>query len=458
MRTLTSTQLGVFDAVKRGSLPSVYTKVEIDQTGSGSWINMSSLYGRDYVNSISITRDRNQQVSTATVNVALDYDGSAARSLSPKQASSLANTSGVLCAADRKIRIYTATVPNGYGAPPSASSLWVKVFEGRITQPTVNGDSISLDCRDKGGELQDTWIEKIKTYGSAAGTDVEDVMQAILDAWNRTATTLYSAAGTSGTPFNAGDSPGFGILPYQQQRMPILQALQILADQIGYRIAYRYHEGSGINDFVLVLEEPDRAVSSTVWTVPKAAIQDMTLSEDITMVRNVIVGIYSNYDNGGARTARIATDSTSITAYGRRLMIVSEASTSQIDTQTEMDAMLTALITDLKDSHITVSARIPYAYHLEVNDYLQLEADNRILGSAFDVAIDSITDNIDASGAWSQLTLRGKPTSGERRHAWKEAFDRVGSTNGADLGDGIFGVPGTTSVIANGDFADWGRG
>lgn len=457
MRTLTTTQTAVFDAVKRGSYPAVFVKVEIDRTGSGGWVDLTDLYGKDYVLSVSITEDRNAEVGSAQLSLLTSVDGTKERSLSPEATTSLPNTGGVLIRGDKKVRIYTATLPQGSPKPASGSSNWIKAFEGRLMKPTISTEKISIQCRDKGGELQTTWIETVDTYGSAAGTDVEDIMQAILDAWARTSTTLYSAAGTSGTPFAVADSPGFGILEYKQARMPIMTALRTLADQIGYSLQYRYHEGSGIADFVLVFEAPDRTVSSSVWTVPIAGMSGLSIVDDETIIRNVWVGTYANKANGGQRTAYSVTDSTSITTYGRRVAFLGEAAGKQIDTETEMDNWLDQLILDTKDAAQLITLEIPYAYHLQVNDYITIEADGFLLGSNKDISIASITHVLDGSGARTRLSCRGKPSNGETRHATKMVSDSLREINIRGIGSSVFRNT-LDTASANGSFSDFGDG
>lgn len=458
MRTLTTTQTAVFDAVKRGARPAVFAKVEIDRDGAGSWVDLSDLDGRDYVVSVTISEDRNNEISTAQITLVTCLDGRKERSLSPEATSSLPNTGGVLIQGDRKVRIYTATLPDGSPKPTSGSSNWVKAFEGRLTRPTVTADKITIQCRDKGGELQSTWIETVQTYGDSAGANIEDVIDDLLTDWARTSTTLYSANGTSGTPFNAGDSPGFGILEYKQQRMPIMTAIKTLADQIGYQLSFRYHEGSGIDDYVLVLEEPDRAVSSSAWTVPLAAIDGLTIVDDDTIIRNVWIGTYGSYANGGQRTAYSVEDATSITTYGRRTAFLGEASGKQIDTETEMDNWLDQLLLDTKDTSRLITFEMPYAYHLQTNDYITIEADGFLLGSNKDISIMSIQHSIGGGEGRTRLVCRGKPSNGEVRHASKMVSDTLRRINLTGIGSGLLGAPGSASKLSNGSFGDFGDG
>lgn len=251
---------------------STRMRVQIDRSGAGAWVDLSSYEGRDWIESVEYDDNADQPVNEATIRLRRKWHD---LSLSPLVAQSKLNAGGVLVFPKRKVKIEVAVMPRGAAAGVSD---WMEVFRGRIDKIDWQKSPIEVRCRDMGGDLQDGWVELQAVYGTGAGRAIELVIQDLLDdafdnGWIPEEVTLYSKNGTGGTPFAPADSPGFLILEYKQGREPLMDAVQKLARLIGWECRYRWNADASA--FQLTLYEPVRPVRSrgtiTVSGNPTAA-------------------------------------------------------------------------------------------------------------------------------------------------------------------------------------------
>lgn len=474
MRTILPVDTAVLN--HPASAHRVWIKVEISRAsavawGSETWADLSDLNGFDWVLGVEYDESIDTPAWTATIRLLRQVTDHALFSLSPFISGSINNTGGVLIQPYRKVRISTAYVPMD---TPRANATFNTVFLGRIDSYRMSGNEIVVECRDRTGELQDRFIESERTYGAvdpttATAADIEEIIQNILDDHYNTTDSapranplstrttdgvpyqLYSANGDSTTPFNT--STGFAIREYNQTKMPIWEAISRLANLIGYQLRFRYHEGSGINDFVLVLEEPDRAASGADFTLdPNGGIVDIaSVSLSNQDVRNFVRVSYP--ESGTVRTSTETSDATSITKYGRRFMEVQEGSTSQIDTSTEANKMRDAFLGDLKEPQATVELRAPYLWFAQLNDLVGITADNFYFDSNQELAILSRRNSLSQGGrAVTTLVCQGLPKTGVRKHVSQHRLYSQPSFDNINFATGFAGE------LPNGDFSDFGHG
>lgn len=255
---------------------------------------------------------------------------------------------------------------------------------------------------------------------STTGIAVETIMQQILNDNGLSAFTLSVPV-----------SPSWIITPYLQQRESVLDALTVFAEQIGWNLRFSK------STFALTLSAPDRAATVAVKTI--AATEEVEFSElaiDITEVRNVIAGIYgdaSSRDGEGAptRIRREVSDATSIAKYGRRFMEISEASNSNIDSASEMDQMINAVLADLKEPQAVASLSFPVDPYLELGDLIQLPADSLRFQATQKLAIVAMRDRYEAKGQRTTIALAGQPVA--RRIGWLAMDTRVSDDPGHQL-------------------------
>ena len=255
---------------------------------------------------------------------------------------------------------------------------------------------------------------------STTGIAVETIMQQILDDNGLSAFTLSVPV-----------SPSWIITPYIQQRESVLDALTVFAEQIGWNLRFSK------STFALTLSAPDRAATVAVKTIAATEECEFSeLSEDITEIRNVVAGIYgdaSSRDGEGAptRIRREVSDATSITKYGRRFMEISEASNSNIDSSSEMDQMINAVLADLKEPTAIASISFPVDPYLELGDLIQFPADSLRFQATQKLAIVAMRDRYEAKGQRTTITVGGQPVA--RRTGWLAMDTRIAEDRGHQL-------------------------
>lgn len=251
MRSLTDAQTAALSSKNR----STHVQVRIFEPSLGAWFNLEDLDGYDWVHSVSYGSNEDNPTQVATVKL---YRNMGDLSLAPLMDGSRINTWGAVADIGNQIVINVAVL--GQDMEPNSTE-WVEVHNGFIDEVSWADEFVTLKARDKGGLLIEKFIDTPDSvYGLEAGDPMEDVIQDILDDHASVATTLYSPNGTGGTPFNAGDSPGFNIIPYNQDQETVMSAIRRVAQLIGAEVGYKWHANTSA--FQLVFQQPGRATSA----------------------------------------------------------------------------------------------------------------------------------------------------------------------------------------------------
>lgn len=406
MRTLTTAQSRMLAAQER----SLKLKVEIDTAG-GTLVDFSALLGEDWIIGVEFGESIDDPGQTATVYLRRDvyYD-----SLNPMMASTRLATS---INVGRRIVISAALVP--VGVTPGGGD-WIELFRGGIDSISAASEPMTLECSDLIRTLRDTWIEAPATYATVAD-DVETVMQAILADNMASPPTIYVPT-----------SPGWVINEFQTEVQSLLTQLTMLADQIGWNLRYRWD--SGTSAFRLTFYEPDRANTTPDYSFSASTVFDwQNLDIDISDIRNVVDVTYGDrtvLDCNGQPTPQTetASDSSSITAYGRRWMGITLAATSQITTSTEAAAMAAACLADLKEPLAAVGIEVPFFPAVELHDLYTLTADGYHLDLDTDFAVVGYRHILTADRCRTSIMLRGEtPAGAHKRWLGMAAFPGVAS-------------------------------
>lgn len=221
--------------------------------------DMTDLEGIDWIHSVTVEESVDTPVATATVKLHREYSH---LTLATFRDDSKINETSTLVDVGKDIQVEVAVVsPDAIPSPTD----WIKKFDGFIDVVGWAKTPVELKCRDKGSLIQDTFIETIRVYGQQ---DIEDLIQEMLDDNINDpglgSVTLYSESGTAGTPFQAGDSPGFVVKEHYESKQSLMQALQAVAMQIGWDVRYRYN--SNVDDYVLTLYAPARSKTTPEFT------------------------------------------------------------------------------------------------------------------------------------------------------------------------------------------------
>lgn len=313
------------------------------EDGDGTMRDTTNIVGVDFFDGVAWAENIDQPVASGTVSLRREgKNGATAVSIAPTMTTSPANkkvdtTYSPLIVAGRRVQVQVAWT--AVGVAPAGGD-WMLVFDGKIDKVKWQGleSTVSLEMRDRGGWLQNTFIEEVRIYGDEIGVPVETVMQQILDDNPNVklgAVVLYTPT-----------SPGWNIKKYQQDQVSVLEALSALAQQIGWDVRYAFRESSG--NFELTFAEPPRTKTVSDWTLgPDHYVDVSDLNQSDENVRNRVRVRATSA--GGAALTQLAVDAASIAKFGPRYMEIVEDATSNIDTQTEVDTLSDAILTDLRD-------------------------------------------------------------------------------------------------------------
>lgn len=416
MRSTTAAQLSALAASGR----STHVRVFVDRTGTGTYADLTSQGGVDWVTSVSIDHQIDAMASTCQVRLAREGGGeSIATFMEGADLNLIPGTYTPLIDVGRAIYIEACVLAEG--ATPTSTD-WVEVFRGIIDELDFASEVV-LRCRDQYYRLADSFIESIATYGSAAGTNVEDVIQSLLDDnLGASVVTLYSPNGTSGTPFNAGDSPGFAIKLYEQRQERLSEAIDALVRLIGYQCRYVWHANTSA--YQLVLYEPDRAKTTPDHTFDSddySSIDRLSISR--IGIRNRIQVDYTDALTALRKTV-LVTDSTSIARYGTLFMRIGEAGASQIDTSAEATAFATAVRDDLKSPVAEQSTEQRFFWPAQLGDLYRYTANGKHYDTDQDLALVGINHRFSDGRGQSNFVTRGSPSGGYKRWLRLDAQDQ----------------------------------
>jgi hypothetical protein len=397
-RSATAPELAVLAKKER----QVTHRIKV-QNGSGTMIDYSN-----WLISGKIERDVDQPVDGCTLNfVRSKSNQSVIQSLSPLRTDSIINrlndgvTYGPALDLNRVVTVDLATTAIGV---PVLEADYKPLFKGTIDVVNFEQNPVAIVCRDLGAPLVDRWIETETNFGSGVpgsgvgGTAIQTVMQNILDSvFGGGVYTLY-------TPV----SPGADLNTYKQQRMSVMDALQDLAQQIGWDIRFRWDDGT--STFRLTLSNPPRTKTTPDYTFGPNAFYDITdLSLDITNIRNAITGSYRNANNLGNRETITVTDATSISKYGRRFMLIQEADVSPIDSSSEMTTMVTAALADLKEPKADQGVVMPLHWTADLWDLYRYSPNNVHYDTNQDIAVVELTHDFSPKSHRTSVKVRGTP-------------------------------------------------
>lgn len=428
MRTRNDRDIGLLGA-PHGS-QATWCKVEIDRTGAGAWVDLTDYYGDDFLISANYRKAIGMPCMSATFIFAAHLRANIAYSLVPTMTASILHGGGVLIKKNNRIRMSVANTPISDTKPSTLD----EVFDGRIDGWNSDGKQITVECRCLLSDLMRRFVETESFYGdedplTATAADLEEVMQNILDDHINTTPSalrtnplslrttdgvpwqLYSDDGDATTPFKK--STGAAVLKSPQVKEPIWNALKKNADTIQWRLSRRWL--NSISDWALVFEQPTRTGASTVLTIDpdnsQAKITKLEFNGDV--VRNAVeIGFQ---DGGGTRRAYTTSDPTSINDFGREFLSLDLGATSQVNTLTEATTMGDAVLADCKDPIITVNLLMPYVWYLQLNDLIELLADNINIDSTQELAVIAINSFIQqGGGSLTELVLEGNPSAGNR--------------------------------------------
>ena len=405
MRTPTTAQERALQAYQRG----YHCRVEIED-GSASLVDWSNIFGDgtvDLIQSVQISESVDDRYAVADLELRFRYwDNNASPYVTGSRWEDYVNVG-------RRLIVYVACLPGG--VPPTSANLTtyeVLLFDGAISEFNLtDNQTVNITARDRlGAVLADRWVEEDTEYGTGGGRDLEDVIDDILGDWTDSPPTVI-------TPV----TPNWALTTYNQEVTDVLDAIGKLVDQIGWDFRPRWYPSSSA--FRWHLTEPDRTATSgdETWTFEVRDIAGMSRAGvSLESIRNVIDIWYdggSTGTDGAPEPSKVTRqDASSIAAYGRRWMQVTEGSSSNIDSQAQAERMGDAILADLKDPSLDADVELALLFWpVEIGDFYKFEPDGFRFGAAQYLAVTSYTHRIGAGEYTTSLSLTGKPRGGRVR-------------------------------------------
>lgn len=307
-------------------------------------------------------------------------------------------------AVGRGVRVKGARV--AAGATPGPSD-YKPLLEGSIDEwghPTVNAEtddnSVQLVARDNLAALQDREVEEPTDYGSEEGVALEDVMQAILDDW------------ADGVELYVPVATGIAAGPFRQAKVPVLEAVQTLADRIGWVIEDRWD--SATSAWRITLYEPNRTPSGTDWTFgPDDYLEVTQLGVKVYHIRNAVKVSFTDAATG-ERDYYLAEDPASIAKYRRRFMEIAEASDSPINSLVRAQGMADPAVSDLAEPAAIQQVITPFFPPIQLGDFYGFDPNGVHYDAGQEFGVTGYTHVLENGEGTTAIRTSGKPVGSVR--------------------------------------------
>jgi hypothetical protein len=423
----------------------VQTKVEVEDQSAGV-VNLSDLQGLDWVDSFSVSDSSDDPLRTATIDLMREQENLSLAYLKTDTKLNLTNVADPtsydpLIDVMRDVECFAARLPLFIDADPAD---WISVFDGIIDAVDWSGEKVTLNCRDNGARLVDTYIETENDFGVGATQTLEDTIQQILDD-NDSSTvtdsyppvTLFSPVASQWI-LEIQNADG---LQLKQRREPVASATRNLAGQIGWEVRYQYDPDPVSGGWKYTLYEPNRLRSDVDILLGPADVENVTqLKVSAQRTRSDVRIVYPSTEpnqpgavtlppgiseidrgwvgvdgKGNGTFAYIHVANTASRArYGRRFFEIAEAAQSQINSINEAARMAGAVCLDLSEPEALYDATMPNLFELQSTDVLKM-LQNRVLHTGAQ-RLSSLAISHDF-GPVPKTTarMRGKPSVGFKR-------------------------------------------
>lgn len=219
---------------------------------------------------------------------------------------------------------------------------------------------------------------------------------------------------------------GYWRNPFYVQQQSLLEALRLLAQEIGWDVRLKYNPAATDHAtwgrWRLCFSVPDRAKESADLTLTSDEYSELPRVESsVQTIRNVIAAAYSNsrftfQDGTPLREWYQEEDAASIAKYGRRYMGIACSLTNFVNTYEEAQAVVRACLADLKDPLIDTEVVGPYRWNVEFGDILCIAGNWYHFTGDQRLGVYGFRHTLSNKGSCtSRLTLRGKPSIGVMR-------------------------------------------
>lgn len=307
------------------------------------------------------------------------------------------------------------------------------IFEGYISEYTCTNNQITVTAKDLAKLLQDRFIlsNEIRAYTTAYTDNIyyvtDPVTSTVYENGIPLETFIQNCLDDLGldlilyTPV----SPLYTVLPKVEQweYKTAWDLVQQFANNIGWSVTAKYY--SPLDEFRLTLIEVPRTKSTADYALTAdddIYVEELTVSGN--SIRNsVVVGYIDSNDNNIKKYCTAQEDSTSISVYGKRPVIIEEENTNGIDTNAEAVAMAQAILADCKDLQANVSIEMPFFPDLDL--FSTVSVDNYKLSSTLDlVGVQSVQHTISAQNKQFRTSIMGCQKVIGGRQKWRNLQTR----------------------------------
>lgn len=310
------------------------------------------------------------------------------------------------------------------------------IFEGYITEYTSKNTEISVTAKDLAKLLQDRFIlsGEIRAYTTAYtegvyyvtdpvtstvytnGIPVETMIQNCLNDLDLSYIGLYCPV-----------SPLYTILPKTEQweYKTAWDLIQQYTNNIGWTTTAKYN--SSTDSFRLTLLNVPRTKVTVDYALTGSDdiyVEELTVSGN--SIRNSIVVGFNDAENNNEKTYCPAVeDTTSISVYGKRPVIIEEENSQGIDTMDEATAMATAILADCKDLQGSVRVEMPLFTNIDL--FSTVSIDNYRLSSSIDlIGVQSVQHRISPRDKQFRTSFMGCQKVIGGRTKWRDMQTRKG--------------------------------
>lgn len=396
MRTLLGGEL----AIALDEESQYLVKLEV-QNGSGTWIDVGAALGRDWILNASWGEMVDSPVSHASFTLVQKTGND---SLAPLMSASVLNVDdddaySPLLELGRLVRMSVATMARGVALDVSK---YRRMFDGRIDDVQMADavemlGPITIVCSDLGAWLMDLQIETTDVqYGTRpVGTDLEDVIQAVIDD--------NLPPGDPPVLLFKQSTSGFAVTDYVQGETKVMEALQTLVlDSVGEDIRYRY---DAAHDSLLTWFNPDRSRVTVDATIPLGSFVLRELSLSLANIRNAGQMPFLDLETGASGTVT-QENATSIANYRRRYVRL--AANSMIGTEAEAQAVIDAVINDLSGAPEEAVADCPFMWFVQLFDRYTFPSNDRQFDDDQTLAVVGFEHVIEQGRGATAMTLTGR--------------------------------------------------
>lgn len=381
------------------------------QDPSGVIRDYSNRDAINWIQSIEYSGGIDNNVATATVKLWREVGG---RSIAPFRTNSAYNTipfvseelalgTGPSLDAGRRIAIDVATVD--LGQVPTDDD-YHTVFDGFIDTIDWAKPIVQIDCRDLAGSLADVWFTQPGVIGASFLVGPLPIAIVLVE--------LLAAANLDvKLPLVIPDPTPIALTFISAFRWNVEAALTVLtrvADAIGWDLRMRWSDAD--NAFRLTFRDPGRNKTTADWTIPPASYYDFSQFRiDRTNVRNDITVWYGP---DGSRVFVNVYSEDSVARYGRKSMVIQEASDSAIQDSTSAQILALDILGDISEPEADAIFEMPFFWPADLNDIVKLPANLVHSDTDEQYAIVAYRHTLDGGAqgkSRSQFTLRGKPAS-----------------------------------------------